>query len=103
MNFSQMMQFMPMLEETKMEMYEALCECTFPILRDKNVIILMILIIVFQSELDPSVCQLQTFFFEILRSYVEKHTKNDAQYDLSNINICIRALPRIQKLMGEMF
>ena len=91
---------MPLLEETKKEMYRTLLDCTSPIFRDKNIIILMILITMFQLDSNPSINHLQTFYFNILRAYVEEHTKNDVHYDLKNISNCILALPRLQKLMG---
>ena len=55
MSITKMMQFMPLLEETKMEMYTELMACTMPIFKDRTVLILMVLITVFDLESDESV------------------------------------------------
>ena len=75
--FSQMMQFMPLLEETKIEMYSELVECQMPILRDKNIIILMIIITVFDLDSVPSVRRIKNFFINILRTYIAEKSANN--------------------------
>ena len=97
-----MMQFMPLLEETKMEMFTELMSCTMPIFKDRSVLILMVLITVFDLESDESVKRIKNGFLTILRRYLQEHTKNDVDFDMQNVMKCITALPRVYKIFKEM-
>ena len=98
-----MTQFMPLLEETKVEMYGALRDCTKSIFSDKKIIIMMVLITVFDLESDQSVNRLNQYFLNILRTYIERHSKNGVDHDMKSIFTCISALPRLHRLLAEMF
>ena len=102
MSITMMMQFMPLLEETKLEMYTELIACSTSIFKDKTVLILMVLITVFDLESDESVKRIRNGFLSILRRYLEENTKNDAEFDMQNIIKCIKALPRVYKIFKEM-
>ena len=97
-----MMEFMPLLEETKLEMYTELMSCTMPIFKDRTVLILMVLITVFDLDSDKSVKLINNGFMNILLRYLQEHTKNDVDFDMQNILKCITALPRLHKMFKEM-
>jgi hypothetical protein len=102
MSIHKMMQFMPLLEETKMEMFTELMDCSKPIFKDRSVLILMVLITVFDLETDESVKRIKNGFLTILRRYFQEHSKNDVDFDMQNVMKCISALPRFYKIIKEM-
>ena len=97
-----MMDFMPMLEETKLEMYIEMTACTMPIFKDRTVLILMVLITVFDLDSDDTVKCVHNMFLNILRRYLEEHTKNEVDFEMKNIQNCITALPRVYKIFKGM-
>ena len=85
-----------------MKMYTELLACTMPIFKDRNVLILMVLITVFDMESDKSVKRIKNGFLTILRRYLQEHGLNDVDFDMQNIINCITALPRVYKMFKEM-
>ena len=97
-----MMQFMPLLEETKLEMYTELMNCTMAVFKDKTVLILMVLITIFDLESDDQIKRIRDSYLLILKRYLEENTKNDSDFDMKNILICIKALPKVYKIFKDM-
>ena len=97
-----MMQFMPLLEETKMEMYTQLMDITMPIFKDRTVIILMVLITVFDNESDESVKRIKNGFLTLLKRYLKENTKNNVDFDMQNVIKCFNTLPKFYKIFKEM-
>ena len=95
------MQFMPLLEETKLELYTEFMGLTLPIFKDKTVITLMLLITIFDHEGDARVKQIKKGFLAILHGYLEEHTVNFDDFDMKNITRCITALPRVYRIFKE--
>jgi len=102
MSVTMMMQFMPLLEETKMEMYTQLMDITMPIFKDRTVIILMVLITVFDNESDESVKRIKNGFLTLLKRYLKEHTKNNVDFDMQNVIKCFNTLPKFYKIFKEM-
>ena len=96
-----MIQFMPWLEETKLELYTELMHVEVPIFKDKTVIILMILITVFDQESDKRVKRMQNQFLTILKGYLKENTKNSVDFDIQNVMRCISALPKFYNIFKE--
>ena len=96
------MQFMPLLEETKLELYTEFMGLTLPLLKDKTVITLMLLITVFDLESDERVKRINNVFLSILQRYLEEHTVNTVSSDMQNIVRCSSALPRLGRLLSEL-
>ena len=69
------MQCMPLLEETKLEMWTVL-----------------------DLESNESVKRIQNGFLTILRRYLQEHSKNNVDFKMPNIIWCISALPRVYKM-----
>ena len=102
MSITMMIQFMPLLEETKLEMYTELMLVAMPIFKDKTVLILMVLITIFDLECNESVKRLRNGYLAMLRRYLMENTKNDVEFDMQSILKCIRALPKIYKIFTDM-
>ena len=102
MSITMMMQFMPLLEETKLEMYTELMNCTMAVFKDKTVMILMVLITIFDLESDVQIKRLRDSYLIILKRYLVENTKNDADFDMKNILKCIKALPKVYKIFMDM-
>ena len=101
-SLSMLMQFMPLLEETKLELYTEFMGLTFPIFKDKTVITLMLLITVFDHESDERVKRIRNGFLSILHGYLQDHTQNYVDFDMQNIIRCITALPRVYRIFKEL-
>ena len=97
-----MMDCMPMLEETKLEMNIEMTTCTMPIFKDRAVLILMVISTVFDLDSDDTVICVHNMFLNILRRYLEEHTKNEIDFEMKNIQNCITALPRVYKIFKGM-
>ena len=102
MSITMMMQFMPLLEETKLEMYTELMNCTMAVFKDKTVLILMVLITIFDLESDDQIKRIRDSYLLILKRYLEENTKNDAEFDMKNILKCIKAMPKVYKIFMGM-
>ena len=97
-----MMQFMPLLEETKMEMYTELMNIVMPIFKDRTVIMLMALVRLFESENDESIKRMRNRFYTLLEGYVQETTKNDVGFDMQHVNKCFNILPKFYKIFKDM-
>jgi len=101
MSLSMVMQFMPLLEETKLELYTEFMGLTLPIFKDTTVITLMLLITIFDHEGNVRVKQIKNGFLAILHGYLQEHTVNFDDFDMQNITRCITALPRVYRIFKE--
>ena len=102
MSLSMLMQFMPLLEETKLELYTEFMGLTVPIFKDKTVITLMLLITVFDHKTDKRVKCIRNGFVSILQGYLQEHTINIVDFDMKNIIKCITALPTVYRIFREL-
>ena len=100
--FTMMMQFMPLLEETKLEMYTELMNCTMAVFKDKTVLILIVLITIFDLQSDDRINRIRDSYLIILKRYLVKNTKNNADFDMKNILKCIKTLPKVYKIFKDM-
>ena len=91
MSLSMTMQLMPMLEE--------MVNLSMPIFRNKTVIILMTLVMVFEDESDKSVTQLKNQLLSLLQGFLKKQTKNNLYFDMESVTECIKSLKRMYKKM----
>ena len=96
------MQFMPLLEETKLELYTEFMGLTMPIFKDKTVITLMHLITVFDHKTDKRVKCIRNGLLSILHGYLQEHTINLVDFDMKNIIRSITALPRVYTIFKEL-
>ena len=97
-----MMQLMPLLEETKMEMCTELMDIMMPMFKDRTVIMLMALVRLFESENDESIKRIKNRFLNILEVHVQETTKNDVGFDMQLVNKCFNTLPKFYKIFKDM-
>ena len=97
MSLSMVMQFMPLLEETKLELYTE-----FMGLKDKTVTTLMLLITVFDHKTDKRVKCIRNGLLSILHGYLQEHTINLVDFDMKNILRSIAALPIVYRIFKEL-
>ena len=102
MSTTMMMQFMPLLEETKMDMCTELMEISMPIFKDMTVIMLMALVRMFESEHYEGIKQMKNRYLALLRGYVQENTKNAVGFDMQQVIKCFNALPKFYKIFKEM-
>ena len=73
-----------------------------PILRDRTVLIFMLLLAVFDHDNDDSLKNIKQNIFSIFTSHLIEKSANDASYDMQNINKCVETLPRLLKIFFNM-
>jgi len=99
---SLMMQFMPLSEEAKLELYTELLEWAMPVFKDRTILSLMILLSIFDLEFDDKIKQMRNYFFSILRCYLESKRNQCADFDMSSIMGCISSLQKIHTIFKTM-
>ena len=102
MPFNIMMQYMPLPEEMKLEMFKELLPCCMPIFNDRTVLIFMLLLAIFDQEGDRSIMNIKESLLAILTRYLKEKTKSDASLDLQNIIKCVETLPRLLRIFLDM-
>ena len=102
MPFNIMMQYMPLPEEMKLEMFKELLPCCMPIFRDRSVLIFMLLLAVFDQDGDRRITNIKENLLSILSRYLQEKTKNDVSFDLQNIIKCVESLPRLLRIFLDM-
>ena len=102
MPFNIMMQYMPLPEEKKLEMFKELLPCCMPIFNDRIVLIFMLLLAVFDQDGDKSIMNIRESLLAILTRYLQEKTKSDASIDLQNIIKCVKTLPRLLRIFLDL-
>ena len=101
MSLTQLMHYMTIPEESKLSLYTELYSCTMPILQDKTVWIMMVLITIFDLDSDDKIKHLRDGFSTILKRYLEENTKSSVILDSQNIVNCINTLPKLARIFLE--
>ena len=102
MPFNIMMQYMPLPEEMKLEMFKELLPCCMPIFRDRTVFIFMLLLAVFDQDGDRSITKIKENLILILSRYLQEKSKNNVSFDVQNIIKCAESLPRLLRIFLDM-
>ena len=102
MPFNIMMQYMPLPEEMKLEMFKELLPCCMPIFRDRTVFIFMLLLAVFDQDGDRSITKIKENLILILSRYLQEKSKNDVSFDVQNVIKCVERLPRLLRIFLDM-
>ena len=64
-SLSTMLLKMAVTEETRSALYKDLFSCTFPILRDRTVLILTMLLTIFDEDCDEKIKELKDYFYKL--------------------------------------
>ena len=102
MPFNIMMQYMPLSEEMKLEMFKEMLPCCMPIFRDRTVFIFMLLLAVFDQDGDKSITIIKDNLLSILSRYLREKTTNNVSFDVQNIMKCVETLPRLLRIFLDM-
>ena len=97
-----MMQYMPLPEEMKLEMFTQLISCCMPIFRDRTVLIFMLLLAVFDQDGEKQIENIRENLLSVLSRYLQEKTKNDVSFDIQNIIKCVETLPRLLRIFLDM-
>ena len=100
--FNIMVNFMPLPEEMKLEMFKELMPCCMPIFRDRTVLIFMLLLAIFDQDGDNSIARIKDTLLSILRKYLEQKSEIDALSNIHTIINCVRTLPRLLRIFLDM-
>ena len=102
MPFNIMMQYMPLPEEMKLEMFKEMLPCCMPIFRDRTVFIFMLLLAVFDQDGDKSITIIKDNLLSILSRYLREKTTNNVSFDVQNIMKFVETLPRLLRIFLDM-
>jgi predicted CopG family antitoxin len=92
-----MLQNMSMSQETKEALNTEIFSSTFPILRDRTVLILTILLTIFDQVHDEKIEQLKDNFSTLLQRYLEKKEQS-----MDPISICINNLHQACQIFKDL-
>ena len=100
-----MMQFIPLPEHLKLEMYKSLYPNCMPIFQDRTVLILMVLLVMCGEEGEGpchgTVAKIRKSIQQMLARYLQKTAKNYVTFEMQNIAKCIETLPRLARIFSE--
>ena len=94
---STMLQNMAVSEKTKEALYKEIFSCTFPILRDRTVLILTILLTIFDQVHDEKIEQLKDDFSTLLQRYLE-----EKEQSMETISACINNLHKVCQIFKDL-
>ena len=100
MPFNIMMQYMPLPEDMKLEMFKELLPCCMPIFRDRTVFIFMLLLAIFDQDGDKSITKIKENLLSILSRDLQEKTKNNFSFEIQNIIKCAESLPRLLRVFS---
>ena len=89
------MQYMPLSEEKRLELFKELLEWTMPVFQDRTILLLMILLSIFDLENDENVKRVRKYVLSILRCYLQSKRKECLDVDMNNIMGCIKSLQKV--------
>ena len=93
-----MVNFMPLPEEMKLEMFKELMPCCMPIFRDRTILIFMLLLAILDQDANKSVAKIKDTLLSMLRRYLKQKSESDALSNIHNIINCVRNLPRLLRI-----
>ena len=96
-SLSTMLLNMDVSQETKEALYKEIFCCTFPILRDRTVLILTILLTIFDQVQDEKIEQLKDDFSKLLQRYLE-----EKEQSMETISTCINNLHRVCQIFKDL-
>ena len=96
-SLSTMLLKMAVTEETRSALYKDLFSCTFPILRDRTVLILTMLLTIFDEDCDEKIKELKDYFYKLLLQHFDQNLLS-----MENISTCINNLSRVCKIFKDM-
>merc|ERR550519_848219 len=96
------MNYLPLPEETKLEVFKELMSCCDPIFKDRTVFIILFLISLFDQDQNQNIRQIKENLFSMLVRYLEEKSNCDVFIEMQNINRCLKTLPRLLEIFTHM-
>ena len=96
-----MLQFLPLREDHKLEIYASLLANYMPVFQDKTVLILMVLVVMCDMEGQGMVSKMQQNIYSMMTRYLQKTGKFDVQREMQNIARCIQSLPTMHRFFSN--
>ena len=93
-----MVNYMPLPEKMKQQMFEELMPCCMPIFRDRTILIFMLLLAILDQDVDRGVQKIKDNLLSMLRRYLEQKSESEANLNIHNIINCVKNLPRILRI-----
>ena len=95
MKINEILKYVPFPEAVKRKLYNLMVSCAHPILGDKTVFILMIMLAVFKGDEDPLVSRVSDQYWNMLRRYLNRRSKSGWEVNslLDKIRNCLDTLP----------
>ena len=93
-----MVNFMPLPEEMKLEMFKELMPYCMPTFRDRTILVFMLLLTIFDQDGDKGVEKVKNTLLYILTRYLKVKSESDAHSTIHNIIECVRNLPRLLRI-----
>ena len=97
-----MVNFMPLPEQMKLEMFKELMPCCMPIFRDRTILIFMLLLAILDQDVDRGVKKIKDTLLYMLRRYLKQKSEYEAISNIHNIINCVKNLPRILRIFLAM-
>ena len=76
--------------------------CCSPLIRDRNVFIIMLLLTIFDQDGDKTINKIKENLMSILIRYLGEKTMNDVSFDMQIIVKCVESLPRLLRIFADM-
>ena len=106
MPLDKIMQNVPIPDEIKQSMYKAMTVCFNPILNDKSVLALMLLLLAFaqdETENDPEVVRMVSQYWTMLRRHLTNTNCQEIEEKIAYLNKCLATLPVLLHSNSESF
>jgi len=100
---NRMLQYIPLSEELKLDVYKYMYHSCAPIFKDRTVFILLSIIVICGNESHPAVTKIRQNIASMLTRYLEKQSKGKdyANFEMQNIAKCIENLPRLAQIFSD--
>ena len=96
-----MLQLLPLPEDLKLEMSASLLANCMPVLQDKTVLILMVLVVMCDMEGQGIVSKIQQNIYSMMARYLQKTGKFNVKREMQNIARCIQTLPTMHSFFSN--
>ena len=88
---------MDVLQETKETLCDEIVSCIFPILRDRTVLVLTMLLTIFDEVHDEKIEKLKDDFSKLLHRYLQ-----EKEQSMETISTCINNLHKVCQLFKDL-
>jgi len=101
---NELLKYIPLPESIKRLLYGLMVSCAHPILADRKVFVMMLMLVVFTGDDDPLVSRVSAQYWTMLRRYLTRRLHTGCTVDslLDSIRTCLDTLPLMAKPFIQM-